>query len=103
MRASIDPAMLATDLADYLAAKGIPFRQAHGLVGMAVRLADQRRVNLDQLSLEEFRSIHPDFGDDVFAVFNPENSIARRAVRGGTAREAVVEQIKLAKAKLAKA
>lgn len=100
MAAALDPAMLATELADYLAAQGLPFREAHALAGQAVRLASQQGKPLDRLSLAEFQALHPLFGEDVFAVFDPANSLARRAAFGGTAPQAVAEQLGLARSLL---
>ncbi len=100
MRAAIDPAMLATDLADYLVEKGLPFRQAHTLAGQAVQLAAQKGKNLAALSLAEFQSLDPHFDKDVVLVFDPQRSVARRNVLGGTASEAVQKQLQTAKEKL---
>ena len=97
MRASIDASMLATDMADYLVEKGIPFRQAHTLAGEAVQLAASQGRPLDALSLGELQSISPAFGDDIHAVFDPIQSISRRKVYGGTAPEAVAVQIEEAR------
>jgi argininosuccinate lyase len=100
MRAGIDATMLATDLADYLVAKGVAFRQAHVLTGQAVRLAAERGKSLDELTRSEFRSISPAFGEDVYGVFDPVRSVSRRCAVGGTAPEAVKEQLKQAQALL---
>jgi argininosuccinate lyase len=101
MRAGIDAGMLATDLADYVVGRGIPFRQAHALAGQAVQLAGKFGKNLDTLTLEEYRSLSPVFGPDVYNVFDPQKSIARRSAIGGTAPEAVAAQLQQAKALLA--
>ena len=100
MRGGIDAAMMATDLADYLAAKGIPFRQAHAQAGQAVQLAFGQGKDLDQLALAEFQSISPVIEGDVYAVFTPEYSIARRSAIGGTALQAVRAQLDQARASL---
>ena len=100
MRGGIDAAMMATDLADYLAAKGIPFRQAHAQAGQAVQLAFGQGKDLDQLALGEFQSISPVIEGDVYAVFTPEYSIARRSAIGGTALQAVRAQLDQARASL---
>jgi argininosuccinate lyase len=97
LRSSIDAAMLATDLADYLVESGLPFRQAHSLTGQAVQLALKLGKPLDQLSLDELQSISPAFGGDVDIVFNPERSVALRAALGGTAPKAVQAQLAAAK------
>jgi len=93
MRAAITPDMLATDLAYYLVHKGVPFREAHHLVGQVVRRAEELGLPLDQVPLEELQAISPHFGPDVVRVWDPEAAVERRAVRGGTARERVIEQI----------
>ena len=67
MRAAIDPGMLATDLADYLVQKGLPFRQAHAVAGQAVQLAGKLGKPLDTLSLPEFQSLSPLIDSDVYA------------------------------------
>jgi argininosuccinate lyase len=100
MRAAVDAQMLATDLADYLVERGVPFREAHGAVGRAVGRAAALGVMLPRLSLADYQAIHPAFSDDVFQVFDLERALARRAAVGGTAPQAVEEQIKLARATL---
>jgi len=97
MRAAFNPAILATDLADYLVAKDIPFREAHALVGQAVRMSEEKHVQLHQLSLSDFRMINSAFSADVYQVFDFEKAIAKRSVRGGTALEAVQKQLAEAK------
>jgi argininosuccinate lyase len=98
MRAGIDSGMLATDLADYLVMKRVPFREAHSLAGQAVTRAAQLQVSLDKLPLTEYQSLHVLFDNDVYQVFDPNQSIARRASHGGTAKEAVLAQLEEAKA-----
>ena len=97
MRAALDPALLATDLADYLVERGVPFRQAHSLAGQAVRLAAQANKPLDSLTIEEFRSLDVHFEPDVYAVFDFQRSIARRSASGGTAPQAVAAQLEQAR------
>jgi argininosuccinate lyase len=97
MKAGIDAAMLATDLADYLVERGVPFREAHSLAGKSVRLAAEKGVTLDQLSAADFQGLHPSFGLDVHQVFDPAQSVARRKAIGGTAPEAVQTQLQQAK------
>lgn len=76
--ASADPQLLATDLADYLVLKGVPFRVAHHAVGAAVTRAEQLGVTLDQLPPAELRGIDPHFEADVSEVFNLKRAMARR-------------------------
>ena len=97
MREAITPDMLATDLAYYLVDKGVPFREAHHLVGRVVRRAEELGVSIDALPLDAFQSISPHFGPDVYRVLDPEQAVERRRVPGGTAREAVLDQIARAK------
>ncbi len=101
MAAALDDAMLATDLADYLVRKGLPFRQSHHLVGQAVRRAEELGVPLAGLSLPEYQAVHPAFAGDVYAVFDFHRSVEARNVKGGTAPAAVRAQIKTARALLA--
>ena len=89
MQAALDANMLATDLADYLVQRGVPFREAHGLAGRAVRRALELGISLDRLPLYEWKNISPLIEEDVSGVFDFAASIARRNVIGGTGREAV--------------
>jgi argininosuccinate lyase len=93
MEAALDDGMLATDLADYLVERGVPFRQSHHLVGQVVRRAEALGLPLRALPLEEFQAVSPLFGPDLYQVFDPHRAVERRASLGGTAREAVQAQI----------
>jgi argininosuccinate lyase len=95
--ALLDGNLMATDLADYLVSKGRTFRAAHKTAGAAVAQAFREGRTLDQFQLQELQSIDPVIEADVAAVFNPEGSVNRRNVYGGTAFEAVKDQIKEAK------
>jgi len=75
----------ATDLADYLVKKGLPFRDAHEAVALAVRFAEGKGCDLSELSLEELRKFSDLIGDDIFAVLTLEGSLAARNHIGGTA------------------
>ena len=91
----------ATDLADWLVREAdIPFREAHHITGAAVKLADEKGVALDGLTLEDYRSIDPRIGDGVFAVLPVDASVAARTSYGGTAPIRVKEQIATAREKL---
>lgn len=92
--------MLATDLADYLVRKGVPFRQAHELVGEAVQMAEERGVALGGLALADYQSISPAFGDDLYGTLNVRASVEARSAAGGTATAAVKEQLRLARERL---
>ncbi len=96
MLAAIDASMLATDLADYLVRKGVPFREAHGIAGKAVRLAAEKGVSLDELSLNDWQAIGP-FDADVKDVFDPMKSVEARNAIGGTSPQSVKKQIQKAK------
>ena len=88
-----DPALLATDLAEYLVLKGVPFRQAHHAVGGLVALAEQSGRRLNQLSLDELRSAERKFGADVRNVFDLEWAMARRKVVGAPGSREVARQL----------
>ena len=93
-RAAVDAAMLATDLADFLVKRGVPFREAHGTVGRLVRAAEELGCGLDELDARFFVHLSPHFeGADLGALFAAETSLAARATIGGTAPEAVAEQV----------
>lgn len=93
MREALTADMLATDLADYLVRKGVPFRETHHVSGSAVRLAEEKGCQISELSVEEYKGLHKEFDEDVVAVFDFEMSVERRAARGGTARVCVLEQV----------
>lgn len=101
MAAALDVGMLATDLADYLVQRGLPFRESHVLVGQAVRRAEALGATLAALPLSEYQALHPAFGPDLYAVFDFRRSVAARAGVGGTAPEAVQAQLQAARAALA--
>jgi argininosuccinate lyase len=95
MRNAIDSFMMATDLADYLVSKGIPFRETHAIAGKAVRAAmdASRNVGLDELPLEAYQALCPAFEADVYQVFDPMKSIEKRNSIGGTSLQSVKKQI----------
>jgi argininosuccinate lyase len=90
----------ATDLADYLVKKGLPFRDAHEAVAKAVRACEQRSCDLVDLSIAELREFSPLIDDDIFSVLTLEGSVAARNHPGGTAPAQVVEAIKRARSRL---
>ena len=102
MRAALDDGMLATDVADYLVARGVPFREAHHVVGALVRTAEARGVMISGLPFETYRAIHPAFDEDTLDVFDFARSAAARSVPGGTAPAAVQAQIVQARAAVEK-
>ena len=79
----------ATDLADYLVRKGIPFRDAHGIVGRAVALAIKQGIALSDLGMEALKELSPAIEPDVYDVLTLDGSVAARSHVGGTAPEAV--------------
>lgn len=101
MQAALSSDMLATDLADYLVRQGTPFRQAHHLVGQAVRRAEALGLTLSTLPLAELQAISPQFGADVAALWDFNHSVEQRATPGGTAAAAVETQLRQARQILA--
>jgi argininosuccinate lyase len=100
LAAALDDALLATDLADYLVRRGVPFRESHHLVGRAVRQAEELDVPLRALPLAEYQAIHAAFAEDVHEVFDFQQSAAKREAEGGTAPAAVHAQIAQAKQRM---
>jgi argininosuccinate lyase len=90
----------ATDLADYLVKKGLPFRDAHEAVARAVREAERRGCDLPDLALAELQAFSPLIGEDVFAVLTVEGSLASRSHVGGTAPQQVRAAIAAARSRL---
>ncbi len=90
----------ATDLADYLVRKELPFRDAHEVVGRAVRRGIEKGQDLSELSLDELRSFSDVIDADVFEVLTPEGSVAARAHFGGTAPAAVREAVARARTRI---
>ncbi len=97
--AASDPALLATDLADYLVGKGVPFREAHAAVSSLVESAAARGVALDALSPADFATAHPLLDEGALSV-TAQASVDARNVPGGTARARVAEAIARAKHRL---
>jgi len=91
---------LATELADYLAERGLPFREAHHLVGRIVRHCADHGKELRDLSLDDLEGFHPLFGEDALQLTRLETAIHRRRSYGGTAPEAVREALKVAKSEV---
>ncbi len=102
MRAAVSSVMMATDLADYLVDRKVPFRDAHKAVGAIVREAEVSGIEVHTLPLSVYAAAHPVFGDDVKEALSPEASLARREVEGGTGTGAVARQIAKARSALAR-
>ena len=90
----------ATDLADYLVQKKVPFRDAHEVVGKTVKYAIEQKKKLDELNLYELQKFSPSISDDVFKILSVEGSVASKNTYGGTSPVQVATQIKLAKERL---
>lgn len=91
--AASDPALLATDLADNLVRKGMPFRQAHHVVGAVVALAEKAGKPLNQLSLAELQSVDKTFGRDALKVFDLRTAMAKRNLVGAPGTKQVAKQV----------
>ncbi|HAZ46853.1 MAG TPA: argininosuccinate lyase, partial [Cyanobacteria bacterium UBA11371] len=90
----------ATDVADYLAAKGVPFREAYNLVGKVVRTCLEAGKLLKDLSLEEWKALHPAFEADIYPAISPKQVVAARNSYGGTGFEQVRLALVAARSKL---
>ncbi len=99
--AAVDSYMFATDVADFLVKKGIPFRQAHHIAGQAVAKAIAAKKGIDQLTVEEWQVIYPQFEKEMLSTINAEYSVNQRNAIGGTGKKAFKNQIKAAKEALA--
>jgi argininosuccinate lyase len=91
--AASDPSLLATDLADYLVRKGMPFRQAHHVVGAVVALAEKTGKPLNRLTLAELQSVDNAFGRDALAVFDLKRAMAKRNLTGAPGTKEVAKQL----------
>ena len=94
MRESLRRGFLnATELADYLVGKGLPFREAHHVTGQAVALAEERGLALEDLALEALQNLCPLIKQDVYAVLDFERAVARRETSGGTGPGSIKRQL----------
>jgi len=98
--AASDPALLATDLAEHLVGAGVPFREAHEIVGGVVARADEQGVPLSSLSSETLREFHPALDLDPASFFSPERSLEARTLIGGPARKNVERAVADARGEL---
>ena len=87
--AASDPGLVATEVADYLVAKGVPFRDAHEIVGKALRAAEREGKSIRDLPLEKLREFSPVFESDFTRMLSVDAALARRSAPGGTAPDAV--------------
>lgn len=83
--AASDPALMATDLAEWLVKQGVPFRDAHHRVGKLVAYCRKNDVQLDQVSLEQMKTCVPEANEECLKLWKPEHSVALRDITGGTA------------------
>ncbi len=102
-KAASDPMLLATDLAELLVRKGVPFRDAHEVVGRIVGHCTRNQVDLRTLTRAELRSFHPSFDASAGELLDLERSVESRSLAGGTARVRVVEALSQAEAAVADA
>lgn len=97
MKAVMDDQLLATDVADYLVRRGVPFRESHDVVGRLVRRAEEAGVGLSELPLDAFQAEHEVFESDVHDVFDWTASADARDTDGGTSRRSVLQQLERAR------
>ncbi|PHH85687.1 hypothetical protein CDD83_68 [Cordyceps sp. RAO-2017] len=95
MRDALDPFMLATDVADYLVLKGVPFRETHHISGRCVAKSEETGIPMNKLTYQQLKEIDGRFEEDVAKVFDYDASVERRAAKGGTSKSSVLEQIKV--------
>ena len=91
----------ATDAADYLVNHGVPFRDAHGIIGQLVLLCIEKKKALDDLSLEEFRSVCPVFDQDIYDAISMKTCVEKRVTTGAPGAEAMKRVIEIYKKELA--
>jgi argininosuccinate lyase len=96
-RATKEGFLLATDFADYLAQKGLPFRQAHEIIGKMVQHAVKKNRYLEDFDLDTLKKFSKKFETDVFKTVSLKNSVNARKTEGGTAKTCVENEIKRAK------
>jgi argininosuccinate lyase len=101
MLAALSPDMLATDIAEYLVRKGIPFRETHHIAGRVVALSEKEGKAMDKFSLNELQGVDSRFGKDVLDVFDYKRSVEMKDAIGGTSKRAVLEQIQMIKKMIA--
>ena len=87
----------ATDLADYMAKKGVPFREAHELVGHIVLLCSKKGIGLEELGLSDYQELSPIFEEDLFGAIGIEHCVRARKITGGPSPETVAEGIRVSR------
>eukprot|EP00659_Diplonema_papillatum_P003126 gene3126-4918_t len=93
LKSALSYDLLATDVADYLVRKGLPFRETHHLVGKVVRVAEAKGVSISELPLADLKEISSTFEEDISQVWSFEASVERRNATGGTAKSSVLKQL----------
>jgi argininosuccinate lyase len=101
-KASADPALVATEIADYLVNQGVPFREAHEIVGKVLRAADREGKTIREMPLEQLKTFSEGFGDDLGAMLTLDSALTRRSVPGGTAPSSVRAALNAFKARTEK-
>lgn len=94
--------LLATDVADYLVRKGVPFRETHHISGRSVALAEATQRQISDLTMDEWKQLSPLFTEDIKDVFDFENSVEKRNAIGGPAREMIQRQVDIARERIAR-
>ncbi|PGH06470.1 argininosuccinate lyase [Polytolypa hystricis UAMH7299] len=97
MHAALAPEMLATEIADYLVRKGVPFREGHHISGRVVALAEELGVPMDQLTNEQIKQVDSRLEDDVRRCFDYHRAVELKDAVGGTSKRAVLEQVRAMK------
>ena len=93
LQAALSVDMLATDVADYLVRKGLPFRDTHHIVGKLVRVAEAKGCTIAEVPLDELKALNAAFDTDIKDVWSFETSVERRCSTGGTAKSSVLKQL----------
>ena len=93
LQAASDPGLMATDLAEELVRKGVPFRHAHHKVGSLVRFAAEHGKKLNEVTLDEMKSVFPEADEEMLKLFSPERAVEKRDVFGATGYRQVEQQL----------
>ena len=96
MLKDIDSFIYATDLADYLVKKGVPFREAHKIIGNIVGYAVDNNIDLWEIPIEKYKEFSPLFEGDLYRIFSPEVSTSLRSIFGGTGEKSIKRQLEIA-------
>lgn len=94
--------MLATDIADYLVRKGVPFRETHHISGRSVALAEKTNCQISDLTMEQWKELDERFDESVMEVFDFETSVEKRNAIGGPARSMIARQVEVARQRIGK-